>query len=1799
MTVFPRINQRLEKYSDTVSSYFSARIDDLDRGDPQLNEHIELMRKLGNWYYESFAGKDGFPVLVRQPSHHEALYFRISVEGELSKQGMERIYRAALELEKSLQDGGNYDDRDGDIAQSVEDFRTQVRGLASGKKALMLDVNGTVIQYKNPIENFVLVPLLEILETGLTVVFVTNAAFRYVNKYVISMIPVPYRENIIVYSLSGIRITKFTPEGRTIDMVHRDYIFDETESEIVRSVVMRGAWRDKWKTRLAGPDARARFPGFYKGYFRNKKGRKLNEMPQFDKGIHIAYMTEMAWLAAGLVNIAVRGIPSVQYASNKSDDLRGEFIEDIKVELLSNGMQRKSVENLYFDLSSRATVVIGKKYVSKRLAVVDLMDSTDVLAEELLFIGNDHCQNGRDRVVAAMGIDCIAVDENQKSVLPPAIKGGPGITSAAVWLGAISGELASREGKDGGDKDPVDSGLIDCVRNYYLAKRALVQACAQVNPLTGQIMQAADQDGYDKALNDIMSNARLAQTLVERGSDLIAAVDSVRSDKEFKPEEIKERQEIIHAAGYEFNAEQKAIIDSLAREWSKVVAEPKYQQQVYEKIIAATVPLSAERFLSAKFTQQYDIIVNMILGMFGVLEKSGLSATASMKIKESFIIMQRYPDMVQFRGSLSHEMFHFLGREGYIPLPHYSELVAHAISTAEFYKIGGPEAIKRIECGLRLELFEAGRKLARTEKSLKTLIPVSETTYNVIGNHHAASGWLNGEAKVNIASLDIEREMGRVLAGWAVGVNEDLGIDIKVSLFEFARNVLSQPRGMAPLTPEDLKGVMGIAREIEILAHTLSGNYHLTMVPWRPVWEGDQPSWRIIKEWNEFHFVPEDLAYLPQQAALGLAMEELLRLLYFNPRVIEAEMKTDGLFMTLIQVMQTPRAVKKGLKSWPGAEAWFNKLYEEQYDKASEFMKKIRTQQMPLYIQYLEAALYEARRNRPDAQFCDEKVVKALEKTKKVRAAAVDAVKDHGFYKIVKKDIWPVLQELYKQSEKDQTAQQQFEEMVKNNQVQLPGPQQQMAGAGSTPSLKGMPSQQRQQVEKQIEQALKQMTPQQKEQLAKEVAEKLAQAEKEFARQNLGLGTVPQQITPQPQEPRLPSKQQCQIGDLRQLAKEARETSEDINDQVDSMMKQMEQAKNAQRDLTQKAGSIRQSAADKQPQQQDARELERQSRDIKERSEQLSKDAEKLSGLSKKMKDQACELCKDRQESEQACKDSQDLNGRSQDIQNKTGQLKDKADDLANKVDRLSQQIGNRPDNVGPVKEQAQQVQEAGKDVGKDLKDLKSAADDYKEKSSQLEKMLGDLEKKLKDEDDQAAQQQGEGQKGEGQEGEGQEGQGQEGEGQEGAGQEGAGQEGQGREGEGQSGQPQPSNQGGFSKPDYDEAPTGPLGDILSNLKDKLTGAAAKDEINEDFRPDQQQVSDEARQYLAELAQRRRSDWQSLDQKANDLLRQAKLEEHGLTSGQYDLVEKHFKPVSGLVNVMRQNLQQQLQKNMRAGEVNDLLCGDELDDDNLALVRASNRIFREEIQPNKYMWRLSLIVDLSGSMGGEKVVAAVQTVILYAEALNKIKNIEFEIVGFENREFIPLKLYADVWNLHKMHFVVAESLRVASHGGGTNDVGALISAIERIRAGARFETNKMIFIITDGCSGMGGYREMSKIMDKNRDIRIFGWGVGSDMQEVEETYKPYGIWVPEVPDLPVKVGEILRRELGKPVMIGRDNRDGGEYNNNNGCEWIDISELGELKVGSTVTQRSVPVAASFILNGIEIQAPLSPRFRLV
>jgi hypothetical protein len=514
-----------------------------------------------------------------------------------------------------------------------------------------------------------------------------------------------------------------------------------------------------------------------------------------------------------------------------------------------------------------------------------------------------------------------------------------------VFYGYVGYVVAEKLGeKDGGIQQDIDR----TVRDYYSAKAALLAACARINPLIGQNMTSPDKEGYEAALAKMSAAAKKAGQFAANGADISAAVHNVRNDPAFASARFGDDREILVSAGYAFSAAQRAEIAGLAGQWSDIVVEPKYRKELSEKISDAVHPLSAEILLAGARTSMSAAVVEYCFDMLGTAAEEEVSATSSSKIKESVIVMQSYEDIVKFRGVLSHEIVHWLSREGYLPRLHAEEMIAHAVSTAEFYQHGGKPKIVELEYGLSLVLFEAGYDLGRHVKKLKTVNELE----TILAALLEADPELAGQFSIDAA----QRFSGRILAGWAVRVEEDTGKPVLESIFAFARDVLAKPRGQADLTAEDLKSVMAISREIEDLIHVLSGNYSMRMVPWYKIWDTDQPCWRIIGRLNQFQFVPEDIAYLPASAAKGLAMEELLRLLYLDPATIDESFMANGLFLSLMQVLQTGRAVKKGLARYPGIALWLEDLYREEYEKATAMIQNMRIGQMPAYLQYLEAA---------------------------------------------------------------------------------------------------------------------------------------------------------------------------------------------------------------------------------------------------------------------------------------------------------------------------------------------------------------------------------------------------------------------------------------------------------------------------------------------------------------------------------------------------------------------------------------------------------------------------------------------------------------------------------------------------------------------------------------------------------------------------------------------------------------------------------------------------------------------------
>jgi hypothetical protein len=304
----------------------------------------------------------------------------------------------------------------------------------------------------------------------------------------------------------------------------------------------------------------------------------------------------------------------------------------------------------------------------------------------------------------------------------------------------------------------------------------------------------------------------------------------------------------------------------------------------------------------------------------------------------------------------------------------------------------------------------------------------------------------------------------------------------------------------------------------------------------------------------------------------------------------------------------------------------------------------------------------------------------------------------------------------------------------------------------------------------------------------------------------------------------------------------------------------------------------------------------------------------------------------------------------------------------------------------------------------------------------------------------------------------------------------------------------------------------------------------------------------EAEQYLSILRQRTRSEWETMDEKAEQIRRVALFESLAVGEDDYSLYQRFYQPVAGLVGVARKNIQQALQKNRATRDLNELTTGDDIDEENLAAVRTTMRIFRDQgRQPDQTRWTLSLLIDASSSMHDESVAkkleATLRTAILFGDAVSHIGEIQFEIAAFADSEYIPLKRYTDEWNIHQGCYLIRQVIQAS---GGTNDVGAVSSALDRMH---RFRlaagTSQLIFVITDGQSGVGGRDQLRQMLSGHKKTRIFGWGVGPDMEKVEETYRPYGTWVPDIADLPRSLGETLRRELGRPAMAGwQDDRSG-------------------------------------------------------
>jgi cobalamin biosynthesis protein CobT len=203
----------------------------------------------------------------------------------------------------------------------------------------------------------------------------------------------------------------------------------------------------------------------------------------------------------------------------------------------------------------------------------------------------------------------------------------------------------------------------------------------------------------------------------------------------------------------------------------------------------------------------------------------------------------------------------------------------------------------------------------------------------------------------------------------------------------------------------------------------------------------------------------------------------------------------------------------------------------------------------------------------------------------------------------------------------------------------------------------------------------------------------------------------------------------------------------------------------------------------------------------------------------------------------------------------------------------------------------------------------------------------------------------------------------------------------------------------------------------------------------------------------------------------------------------------------------------------------------------------NERVFKNKIENKTLDAAITVLVDKSGSMCGEKDLFAMASTLLVNEVCSTL-NIPLEILGFTDdnnddtydRKIVPVmyvyKNFSDIK-------VSDEDLRtyygMSSYVmQGNPDAENILWAHDRLVK--RKEKKKLLIVMSDGspAASKGGYglskytENVIKEIEASNNVEIYGLGLCSD--SVEHYYKANSV-VNEPQDIPTKLLELIERKI--------------------------------------------------------------------
>lgn len=246
-------------------------------------------------------------------------------------------------------------------------------------------------------------------------------------------------------------------------------------------------------------------------------------------------------------------------------------------------------------------------------------------------------------------------------------------------------------------------------------------------------------------------------------------------------------------------------------------------------------------------------------------------------------------------------------------------------------------------------------------------------------------------------------------------------------------------------------------------------------------------------------------------------------------------------------------------------------------------------------------------------------------------------------------------------------------------------------------------------------------------------------------------------------------------------------------------------------------------------------------------------------------------------------------------------------------------------------------------------------------------------------------------------------------------------------------------------------------------------------------------------------------------------------EEYETAQGSYD---DYRKRVQQHVPIMRSQFEQILKRKIRRRVIRNRDSGD-FDTDALSRIPSGDRdVFKESMIANKTLYRISLLIDISGSMNGDKKERAIEGAVMMMEALDKLPGVQYEIVAFDDKPYV-VKAY----NERSTSKVKAEILRSLLKNGGSTQSGlAIKEALERMRMS---RGDRLMIMVNDGDPDNNfSKQEFQAMVRAAKDVDIHGVGLGSDAQLVLDLFPAgRGWWLKDPAEFARRLRAILATKI--------------------------------------------------------------------